>query len=178
MNRIENEQIKFFFQHEAQIREWAKLVTEANKFMDRFYRSLKGDLDAALGSGSIAADGVESFLYDGAWPSLGLLRQDWREKANVHLGWKRNASFPPHGQLYCGVYISDKKYRNPFTKEACPDYPKRSELYPAYKDVKPPDRFWEDDEFKKFRGDLVETILTTWKDLAPLVDEAIGHGAS
>ena len=41
MIRIENEQIKFYFEHEARIREWAGLETEAIKFVDRFYRSLK-----------------------------------------------------------------------------------------------------------------------------------------
>ena len=48
MNSIENEQIKFYFQHEERIREWANLETEVFEFVDRFYRSLKGDLDAAL----------------------------------------------------------------------------------------------------------------------------------
>ena len=74
MNSIENEQIKFYFQHEAQIREWANLETEVFKFVDRFYRSLKDDLDAALRSGRIADDGVESFLDE---EGLGLRRQGW-----------------------------------------------------------------------------------------------------
>lgn len=88
MNRIENEHIKFFFQHEARIREWAGLESEVIKFVDRFYRSLRGDLDAALGNGRIAADGVESFLDGGSWPSLGLRRRDWPEgdeRADVRL---------------------------------------------------------------------------------------------
>ena len=42
MNRIEDEPIKFYLEHEAQIREWAALETEVAKFADRFYRSLKG----------------------------------------------------------------------------------------------------------------------------------------
>ena len=53
MIRIENEQIKFYFEHEARIREWAGLETEAIKFVDRFYRSLKGALDAAVGNGRL-----------------------------------------------------------------------------------------------------------------------------
>ena len=182
MNRIENEQIKFFFQHEARIREWASLETEANKFVDQFYRSLRGDLDAALESGRIAdADSVTSHFIEGKrnWSRLVLMRQDWYEKADVRLEWKRNTGFPPHGRLACGACISDKKYSDPFTKEACPDYPKKLELYPAFKNVEPPDdRFWEDDNLQKYRDFLVETILKAWKELAPLIDEAVSHHSS
>ena len=178
MNRIENEQIKFFFKHEARIREWANLKTEANKFVDRFYRSLKGDIDAALRNGRIADDGIELYFYKGKrnWSRLALRRLDWYEKADVGLDWKRNKGFRPYGHLDCGVWISDKKYSDPFTKEACPDYPKCVGSYPAYKEVEPPnDGFWEDDNFKEYREHLVETIFKAWNDLAPLVDEAIGH---
>ena len=181
MNRIENEQIKFFFQHESRIREWVNLETEVYKFVDQFYRSLRGDLDAALRSGRIGDAGVKSYLTEGKhWSHLALMRQSWIEKADVRLEWQRNKSFPPHGELDCGVRISDKKYSEPFTKEVCRHYPNRySVSYPAYKKVAPPvGKFWEGDNLKKYREHLVETILTAWKDLAPLVDEAVGHQSS
>ena len=84
MNRIEDEPIRFYLEHEAQIREWAALEAEVAKFVDRFYRSLKGDVDAALGAGKI--DGVESFFHE-----LG----DWRPRCETgmemqvgpFLGW-------------------------------------------------------------------------------------------
>lgn len=181
MNRIENEQIKFFFQHEAQIREWANLETEVYKFVGQFYRSLEGDLDAALRSERIATDDVVLYFVRGKrnWSRLVLRRKDWYKKADVRLEWKHNAGFPPHGTLHCGVCISDKKYSEPFTKEACPDYPKYLVYYPAYKEVEPPvGRFWEGDNLKKYREHLVETIITAWRDLAPLVDAAVGHQSS
>ena len=181
MNRIANEQIKFFFQHESQIREWANLETEVNKFVDGFYRSLKGDLDAALKSGRITDAGVKSAFVEGKhWSRLVLKRQNWIEKADVRLEWQCNKSFPPYGGLDCGVWISDKKYSKPFTKEACRHYPNRySVSYPAYKGVEPPSgRFWEDDNLKKYGEHLVETILKAWEDLAPLVDKAVGHQSS
>ena len=90
MNSIENEQIKFYFQHEARIREWAGLETEVIKFVDRFYRSLKGDLDALLISGRIADDGVESFLVEGNWPGLCLRRRTWPvgdDRVYVEMEW-------------------------------------------------------------------------------------------
>ena len=75
MNRIEDEPIRFYLEHEARIREWAGLEAEVREFVDRFYRSIKGDLHAALRSGGVADDGVESFVDDTeAWRGLGLRR--------------------------------------------------------------------------------------------------------
>ena len=180
MNRIEHEQIKFYLEHEARIREWAALEAEVSKFVDRFYRSLEGDLDAALRNGRIADNGVEVFLAPGDWPGLGLRRQDWPEgdeEPDVRLEWSRkSARFSAGGHLVCGVRTTVDRHRPPFTKEACPDYPRRTAHWPAYKHLEPPvGRFWEGDNLKEYRDYLVETVLTAWKDLAPLVDEAVGH---
>ena len=183
MNRIEDERIKFYLEHEAQIREWADLEAEVCKFADRFYRSLKGDLDAALRSGRIDDDGVEVFLAGGDWPRLGLRRQDWPEgdeEPDVSLEWSRKSSgFPRHAgksrSPYCGVRTSVKEYKVHFPKEVRPYY-QQSPGWPAWRYVDPPDDgFWEGENLKQYRDDLVETILTAWKDLAPLVDEAVGH---
>ena len=182
MNRIEDEQVKFYLEHEARIREWAALEVEASKFVDGFYRSLKGDLDAALRSGRIPEDGVRSFLTGGNWPGLALRRQGWPEGRNdpdVRLEWFHKAFFPPHGRLMCGVRTNVEGYRWPFTTEARPAYPLSNKWWPAYRDLDPPKgRFWEGDNLSEYRNYIVETILTTWNDLAPLVDEAVGHPPS
>ena len=178
MNSIENEQIKFYFEHEARIREWANLETEVFKFVDRFYRSLKGDLDAALRSGRIADDGVESFLHE---EGLGLRRQGWprgEKRADVRLGWQRkNAGFPPCGWVACGANVRESKVA--FPKEASPAFPHQYLPWVAFKNLDPPvGRFWEGDNLKEYRRYVVETILEAWNDLAPLVDKAVGHRSS
>ena len=183
MNRIENEQIKFYFKHEARIREWAAIENEVNKFVDRFYRSLKVDLDTVLESGRIADSGVESFFVGGNWPGLGLRRQDWPkddENVDVRLEWgRKSACFPPHGHLICGACTGVKEHRVPFTKEARPAFPLQNTWWTAYKNVEPPvGKFWEDDNLKEYRNQLVETILQAWKDLAPLLDKAVGYRSS
>ena len=62
-----------------------------------------------------------------------------------------------------------------FTKEVRPDY-QQSQYWPAWRYVDPPDdRFWEGENLKQYRKYLVETVLTAWEDLAPLVDKAVGH---
>ena len=94
-------------------------------------------------------------------------------------GLARQRSFPPHGWLICGVRTNVNDYRAPFTKEARPGFPLQTQWWPAYKGVEPPgDRFWEGDNLQEYRNHLVETILEAWKELAPLVDEAVGHRSS
>ena len=183
MNRIEDERIKFYLEHEAQIREWADLKAEVCEFLDRFYCSLKDDLDAALKSGEIPDDDVESFLHGGNLPGIGLRRPSWPksdEGPDVRLEWPRKeAFFPPHGWLVCGVKASAKRYELLFAKEAHPSYPSHDSWWPAYRDVEPlADKFLEGDNLKEYRDHLVETIIKAWKDLAPRVDEAVGHPPS
>ena len=184
MNRIEDEPIKFYLEHEAQIREWAALETEVVKFVGRFYRSLQGDIDAALRSGRIADEGVESFFHEvGDWRGLGLRRKDWpagNEDPDVRLEWHcRSARFSPDGYLICGVRTNVERYRQPFAKERCPAFPRRSVWWPAYANVDPPvGRFWEGDGLGAYRDRLMETLLDAWKNLAPLVDEGVGHPRS
>ena len=183
MNRIEDEQIKFYLEHETRIREWAALEAEVSKFVDRFYRSLKGDLDTALENEKFTGNEVEVFLTEGDWPGLGLRRRDWPEgdeEPDVRLEWSRkSARFSAGGWLICGVRTNVKRYNVPFTKEARPAYPRSSSWWPAYKYVDPPSaRFWEGDNLKDYRDYLVNTILAAWNDLASLVDEAVGHPSS
>ena len=184
MNRIEDEPIRFYLEHEARIREWAGLEAEVREFVDRFYRSIKGDLHAALRSGGVADDGVESFVDDTeAWRGLGLRRQGWprgKDDPDVRLEWNRNsARFSAGGHLICGVRTNVERYRHPFTKERCPSFPRQNAWWPAYANVDPPaGRVWEGDNLKEYRDYLVQIILKAWKDLAPLVDEAVGHPRS
>ena len=183
MNRIEDERIKFYLQHEERIREWANLESEVIEFADRFYRSLKGDIDAAIRSVEIADDGVDSFLHGAPYGGLSLRRQGWPERSedpDVRLEWyTKRPCFSPNGHLICGVRTKVEEYRLPFTKEARPAYPHQNSWWPAYNNVEPPaDGFWEGDNLKEYRKYLVETILKAWEDLAALVDESVGLQSS
>lgn len=181
MNRIEDERIRFYLEHEARIREWAGLEADVREFVNRFYRSIQDDLDAAVNSGQVVDDGVESFFEEnGDWPGLGLRRRDWPkggDDPDVRLEWNRkSARFSPDENLVCGVRTTEYRYRPPFSKEKCPAFPYRNSSWPAYARVDPPvGRFWEDENLKDYRSYLVQTILKAWGDLAPLVDEAVGH---
>ena len=180
MNRIEDEPIKFYLEHEAQIREWAALEAEVRKFVDHFYRSLQGDLDAALRNGRIADDDVESFFHEMPnYRGLALRRHGWpkgSDDPDVRLEWHRErVRFSEH-DLICGVRTNVERYRHPFTKKTCPNHPGQNSWWPAYRNVDPPvGKFWEGDNLTGYGDRLVETLVVAWKELAPLVDEALHH---
>ena len=187
MNRIEDERIRFYLEHQARIREWAGLEAEVRKFADRFYCSLKDDLAAALGSGQVADNNVQVFLHDKGpvyrdYRGLGLRRHNWPggdEDPDVRLEWHRKwVCFSDEDHLVCGVRTNVEHCRQPFTKERRPNHPEQNAWWPALAKVGPPvGRFWESDNLKEHRDSLVETIVKAWKDLAPLVDEAVGRPA-
>ena len=104
----------------------------------------------------------------------------FRLPLTVRLEWNRNsARFSAGGHLICGVRTNVERYRHPFTKERCPSFPRQNAWWPAYANVDPPaGRVWEGDNLKEYRDYLVQIILKAWKDLAPLVDEAVGHPRS
>ena len=181
MNRIENEQIRFYLEHESRIREWAGLEVQVSEFADRFYHSIRNDLDAAISHGELADDDVESFSDEPGkgWPGIGLRRKGWPSGTNdpdVRLEWNRkSARFSRDTSLVCGVRTDVESYKTPFAKEKRPGY-RKAPLWAAYAYVDPPTgKFWEGDNLnlKEYRRYLVQTILDAWRDLAPLVDEGL-----
>lgn len=182
MNQIEDERIRFYLEHGARIREWARLENEVRNFVDQFYRSLNGDLDAALRGGKITDDDVELFFDETYpdYPGYALRRRDWPQgdqDPDVRLEWNCNQVLFLEGDLICGVRGRGDQYRQPFTAEACPEYLLRGRpWWLAWKKVDSPvGRFWEGDNLSKYRDYLVETLVNTWINLAPLVDEAVSR---
>ena len=178
MNRIDDEPILFYLEHQDRIREWAALEAEVREFADRFYRSLKTDLDTALRNGRVEDD-VELFFHEeGAWPGIALRRQSWPkddEDPDVRLEWnRRKVCFAVDEDIYVGVRA--KSHREVFAGETCPDYTGRpSSWWPVWAEIEGPSgRFWEGDGLEKYRHRLVDTVLSAWNDLAPLVDKAVG----
>ena len=179
MNRIADEPILFYLEHQDRIREWAALEAELRKFADRFYRSLKTDLETALRSGRVEDDDVELFFHEeGNWPGIALRRQSWPkadEDPDVRLEWNRGkVCFAVDEDIYVGVRA--KHCREGFTKKAHANYPGRpSSWWAIWASIEGPSgRFWEGDGLEKYRHRLVDTVLSAWNDLAPLVDKAVG----
>ena len=180
MTLIKDEPIRFYLRYESRIREWAGLEAQVNEFADRFYRSIRNDLDDALRRGDLADDDVESFGDEPVkgWPGVGLRRKGWPLGTNdpdVRLEWSRkSARFSRDKNLVCGVRTDVEGYRKHFTKEMRPEYPLQAPLWAAYAYVDPPTgRFWEGDNLWEYSHYLVQTILDAWRNLAWLVDEGL-----
>ena len=179
MNRIDDEPIRFYLEHQDRIREWAALEANVREFADRFYRSLKTDLETALRSGRLEDDDVELFFHEeGNWPGIALRRQSWpkaNEDPDVRLEWgRKNVCFITDEDIYVGIRA--KRHREVFTGKALASYPGRpTPWWPVWASiVGPPGRFWEGDGLKEYRHRVVDRVLSAWHDLAPLVDEAVG----
>lgn len=178
MNRIDDEPILFYLEHQDRIREWAALEAEVREFADRFYRSLKTDLETALKSGRVKDDDVELFFQEeGTWPGIALRRQSWPKAdgdPDVRLQWnRRSVRFATDGDLSVGVRALG--HREVLTREAWPNYPEKpSSWWPVWVTIDGPSgRFWEGDGLKEYRRRVVDTVLKAWNDLSPLVDEAV-----
>lgn len=182
MNRIDDEPIRFYLEHQDRIREWAALEADVREFADRFYRSLKTDLETAVRSGRAEDGDVEVLFHEeGHHAGITLRRQIWPradEKPDVRLEWNgRRIRFAPD-ELYVGVRA--KGYKDVFTREACPNYRgKPSSHWPLWETIEGPSgRFWESHGLQEYRHRIVREVLSAWDDLAPLVDKAVASDAT
>ena len=99
----------------------------------------------------------------------------------MRLEWNRNsARSSAGGHLICGVRTNVERYRHPFTKEEVSQFSASERLVgrPMPTSILRLAGSGRADNLKEYRDSLVQIILKAWKDLAPLVDEAVGHPRS
>ncbi len=180
MNQIEDERIKFYFEHEAQITEWAQIEKDAVTFSHDFYLTIKAPLDKALRE-HFPGD-VESFVGSNAkWPSIGLRkRDDWPtadSDPDVRLEWMRRDCLLTMDECrWVGIRTNVEQYHHALTEERIEEYPDRSSWWPVYTYLSPaPDGFWEGDGLEEYRAYLVASLVKAWRVLSPLVDKAVDH---
>ena len=185
MKRIEDPRIRFYLEHEEQIREWAGIEREAHELADRFYRSLQESLRCELER--LGMECVESFVEDdgGAkdWPTIGLRRRGWPEEddaPDIRLQWhRRNTGFGSSQGPYCGVRANQEEYGQ-FFESRKESYPKKSSMW-RYRDIDTrdgrPERYWEADKLCDYRQFLIDELLRAWCELSPLIDKALGLDA-
>lgn len=181
MTPIEDERIRFYLMHRTRIQEWAKIEESFLDFANRFYLDLGNDLrERVQGSEELACDDLE--IRDHEWRAyrgIGLRRSSWpKEDADpdVRFEWRHAPDLWQDQLSVCGV--RGWNYEETFPAERCPSrYPKKSKWWLAYRHVGPPTgEYWESDVLKEHRDHVLDVILTAWRDLAPLVDEALQRG--
>lgn len=196
MNRIDDERIKFYLEHEDRIKEWAAIKKEVAEFAHRFYVSLRADVDEAIRENpDWKAESIEEFADENSkWPLVGLRRTTWPYGAGefspkIVIEWNRpGTGFS--GWLVCGAYVGDH-VEEPKRFDLCVDSDGRRKVVPSAPVLKeypkgptpcwfrwrslqsPHPGFWEgDDGLVKYRKQLLDKLLQAWTDLAPLMDEA------
>lgn len=183
MKRIEDERIKFYLKHRRYIEEWANTRNDLCEFVHEFYWSLVDELQVAFEACDDIAGDELSIRADDTWkdwPGIVLRRTDWprgQDDPAVRFQWRRGkgyeADFSPGRTPTCGVRAPN--HHEHFSSESCrEDYPNRSNHWPVYDYVEVPQgEFWEGDNIATHRKHVIELILNAWRDLAPLVDEAL-----
>lgn len=186
MNRIVDERVRFYLQHARQIDEWAALESDACKFVDQFYLSVQDPIARLVEHGSLDDD-IETFIRDleNPYPQIGLRRKSWPRGGSepcsprVVLEWRKGKT-TFHGDCWriCGLFMSDNANRKAWaeflTKERRPTYPRSSDYFGAYRSLSGRE-VWKDEHIDAYRSELAETVRKAFCDLAPLVDEYLGH---
>ena len=181
MNRLEDERLRFYFEHEAQINEWAEIREDALIFSHEFYLAVRPPLDEALrqaGTGD-----VESFVGEerSGWPGIGLRRSDGWPTADgdpdVRLEWQRWHSLLTMAEgRWVGIRTNTEQYRHLIVERSPRGYEDDRGRWPAYKYLPPVDaKFWKGDGLERYRALLVSELIEAWRVLSPIVDEAVGY---
>ena len=194
MNRIDDERIKFYLEHEDRIKEWVAIKKEVAEFAHRFYLSLRDDIDKAICQECLSPNWeAESCVRrdeNSQWPFVGLRRTTWPYKAGefspkIVMEWHRTLRFSPRNP-WCGAHIGHVEEPTQFNP--CVDSDGRENIPPdvlkkykkgadpswfRWRYLQPPDpNFWKDDGLVEYRKQLLKQLLEAWTDLAPLMDEA------
>lgn len=193
MNRIKDERIKFYLEHEDRIKEWAAIKNEVNEFAHRFYLSLRDDINGAITENpDWEAESCVRRDENTKWPFVGLRRTTWPYKAGefspkIVMEWQRTSSGFSRGHPWCGAHIGHVEEPEQF--DPCVDsdgrendpchilkkYKKGADpSWYRWRNLQPPDTdFWKGDGLVKYRKQLLDELLEVWTDLAPLMDAAV-----
>ena len=181
MKRIEDERIRFYLKHRAQIEEWVKIREDWLNFAHEFHPSLLGDLRNEVRKRGID---VEISVHEAA---IRLRRYDWpvaEEGPAIELGWHKKADrvfLVDH--VWCGIWTENtyfEKLSQARERPETEDYRERDARwgYPMYRYLDPPSgNFWESDNLGEHGKSVIQAVLKAWCDLAPLVDEAVSQSS-
>lgn len=173
MRRIDDERIRFYLRHQAEIDEWAAVGDDVHPIADAFYASLLPDVEAA------APEGVSVRLTGERWLRIALANPAWRTRyrptVEVAFEWKRETAGFTTGQRRIGVRVARGEPDGPATVAALtealadarePAFASHGGHWPAFRQEPPPSGPWWDD-LGPFREQLVGSLLEAWHRLAP-----------
>ncbi len=187
IERIEDEPVRFFLRHRAQIEEWAALVSEAKQIALQAMTTV-GDRIAE----SPPAGAEILFGDEGAFDARLLYRPEWLDgdghpMAAVGIGWHtREVDFTPSPRCWIGVWRGRRDDPDPFIEllqsslaepAAALGLNKRdSTLWLLYKyPPGPSGEFWDD--LRPWLKELEDEVHRVWERIADEIDLVL-HGRS
>lgn len=186
---IDDERVRFYLRHRAQLEEWQALRTEAATAIDEWLSALKPDVEAAVEA--LGGDlQLVSLVDDGSYPSVDLRRPWWQgaEKAEadvqVGLQWARRKSLlGPDSAPYVGVRSNRDtaigtalREDQEFQRIRRDRKDKNTQWWPAFSYVLPVAPFPEQAE--EYRRSLVEWLLAAWSIYSPVIDRVVNATAA
>ncbi len=184
IDRIDDQRIAFYLRHQEMIETWTAVRREVAEFAHRFYLSVSDNLsELAAASGP----DVAVWVRDGSSSNVGLYKDAWRHNGipliAFALEWNARSTFvdgPRIAGLRVGTDTEQGRSLRPFVGDqvrairAERGFGRRSNMWPAYRDMPRPaeSSYWE--ELTPFRTILVSEVTAGWAAFADSADRAIG----
>lgn len=186
-----DDQLRFYFERQKVIDQWAELPKRGQQFANEFFQSLASAV-------KLRADGFG--VRCETWPIgsdqiVGLFRPDWIgpgdvPRVTVALGWTRDiASFVGDGTPWVGIRVRRSDPHEATSAHVVPillaadgidpagDPYVKDQLWPRWRDVpSTTERFWE--HLDAYGQELIDALFAAWDAASPVLDGAMRSAPS
>ncbi len=180
--KLEDERVRFYLKHRAQIEEWIAIRDEAAAAIDEWLAGLQHDVEAlGIELGNVQVEpGLDE---DDAWPGFWLKRPSWPDDAVfVGLEWhRRHTMLCADSAPAVGVWSEKStmvgqslRQNDQFQAARSRRRDKASAWWPAYRYLLPVAPFPADAD--NYRRTLVESLRDAWNAYAGEIDRALAEG--
>ena len=180
MDRIDDDKIVFYFEHQRHIDEWASLPRQAREATSEWLRTVSVDL--ATAANDLGADLYEKL--DDAWPLVGLRHRSWpmsidgTPRVLVALSWQHNAAtFAGQTAPFVGVRTAEPNTEGRDDAASVRAAVRvaagawlHSPYWALYRYERATGEYWKD--LRPYREQLLATVSEVWDLAAPLLDGA------
>lgn len=188
MSQIDDERLRFYFEHERQIHEWAALERGARRFLNDLlddmpsrFEQLSQDLgeDVRVCVNVEGNDWPEILLYRPGWL---LADSSWHPRAAIGLAWgRRQVTIAAKERPYTGLKVSPSKAHADLLQSQVALALKQSSVpkdyqsrkgWPAWRYAAVPQAdYWN--SLDTYRDGLMEAIRVDWNCFADLTDRCV-----
>lgn len=181
-----DDRLRFYFERQEVIDQWAELPRLGRRFADGFYASILPAVEAH--ASSVGVDATSWAI--GSDQLIGLHRPEWlgadgQPRVTVALGWKREqASLTGDGAAWVGIRVRRSGTHAALSGHLMPILADTSSL-DVLGDTDPDGRLWPRwhrvrwdepkvwDHLDAYAASIVEDLAGAWRLASPVIDEAL-----